>query len=574
MPHRYFITTVLLLLVLIGCAESINDAPIAVAVTEPTITETRIPATPTPVPPTPTTLPLPPPIATATVIPTQQREEPQLDPTETPIPTPTATPIRPCKLPDDFLKDAQLSASTTSIRLGGDAEVTVQLNLEPCEQLSIEEDPFFVINMYASPLPLDAPDRSSFAPGRFTNCAPVTICTGNIYLSAFGPLGRASEFYVTLDGSTQLKFDVIYEPATLLARTDGVVIPPSRPGSQHAIMFPRDRYLLMNGEVWVSDSAEMSIDPIAIERLQRVTDQIRNGALPDPNTGRDDLRIFYFGGASQIQTNVKRFETDSWTGIRYLTQYAQAVDPITNEELRYMFIGVSHDGKYAMQASFPIAQSDLLALEESVDFSGSFNPTEYYERVEDMLNAAAPSTFSPTLAQLDEAIAALELNPNQAETPEIRETLAEPSLNFDEFRNAERIPFTPSGRHLLYEGTPYILSLSPNCNDPLGPNSASAVLLELPTDVDPVEWATYHHADFGNEYDDVFPEQHALFDGTVELKNVEFGKETIVRGTADEAEIDIVDYRIVTSDLLFANGVLAPALDIGPYRCSTSTIEN
>ena len=109
-------------------------------------------------------------------------------------------------------------------------------------------------------------------------------------------------------------------------------------------------------------------------------------------------------------------------GSRVLTQFAQDAWPINNEDLVYVFQGLTKDGRYYISAFLPVTASflpehvDDAAAVPAVDgipfpaFNSSDFGSEYasYQKaVRDKLNASSPEEFSPALDTLDTLIESL-----------------------------------------------------------------------------------------------------------------------------------------------------------------------
>ena len=113
------------------------------------------------------------------------------------------------------------------------------------------------------------------------------------------------------------------------------------------------------------------------------------------------------------QTQILKFQNGS--GVRFLTEYAQYPDTVNNADLFYEFQGLTADGKYYIIAILP-ASNPMLAFNADpqtnipsggIAFPGADNPNAiptYYANVVNLLNTAAPNSFSPALGSLDTLI--------------------------------------------------------------------------------------------------------------------------------------------------------------------------
>lgn len=61
-----------------------------------------------------------------------------------------------------------------------------------------------------------------------------------------------------------------------------------------------------------------------------------------------------FNAGQVFHSNERPFAFQNGTGIRFLTQYAQAPYPVNNFSLFYTFQGLTNDGKYYVAAILPI----------------------------------------------------------------------------------------------------------------------------------------------------------------------------------------------------------------------------
>ncbi len=98
-------------------------------------------------------------------------------------------------------------------------------------------------------------------------------------------------------------------------------------------------------------------------------------------------------------------------GVRFITEYSDGPNPITNLNIIYTFQGLTDDGKYWVAVTFPISNPILPADDsspwppEGYTFeSWSQNYDAYVSQVKDALEAQALDSFSPTIDNLDSLI--------------------------------------------------------------------------------------------------------------------------------------------------------------------------
>lgn len=120
--------------------------------------------------------------------------------------------------------------------------------------------------------------------------------------------------------------------------------------------------------------------------------------------------------ASQMfHAQVAYLDFASGRGIRYLTQHAQGLMPVSNDQLFYTFQGLTTDGSAYIAVFFPIAASslpataaDALALPQMTDFlTNPESNLNYVGTTVAALNALEPSAFDPDLSRLDALIGSL-----------------------------------------------------------------------------------------------------------------------------------------------------------------------
>jgi len=96
------------------------------------------------------------------------------------------------------------------------------------------------------------------------------------------------------------------------------------------------------------------------------------------------------------------------SGVRFITQYGQAIAPISNDAAIYAFIGLTDDGKYLLSATMPVKHLmfvDNVYQDPPGGWDYFINNFENYRNdMETMMSAMAPETFGPSLLSLDEMI--------------------------------------------------------------------------------------------------------------------------------------------------------------------------
>jgi hypothetical protein len=134
--------------------------------------------------------------------------------------------------------------------------------------------------------------------------------------------------------------------------------------------------------------------------------------LQSPAEVKDMPFLPLFNAAQMMHAQVQYKDFKNGRGVRYLTQFSQAILPINNHDLIYTFQGLTSDGRYYVAAVLPVNQPSLPA-DEKVDanlppeFTSDF--PAYLANMVKLLNSQAPNTFTPDLSLLDAMLSSLEI---------------------------------------------------------------------------------------------------------------------------------------------------------------------
>jgi hypothetical protein len=125
-----------------------------------------------------------------------------------------------------------------------------------------------------------------------------------------------------------------------------------------------------------------------------------------------------------IRAQVQWLDFGSGIGVRFLTQYNQAANPINNEGLVYIFQGITNDGLHGVTAVFPLDAAGLPdgpAMEEPAYTAFIENIEAEMTAVIEHLNAAPDSDFDPSLSQLDALVQSINITPTADDFPVVIE---------------------------------------------------------------------------------------------------------------------------------------------------------
>lgn len=170
----------------------------------------------------------------------------------------------------------------------------------------------------------------------------------------------------------------------------------------------------------VSGEAQIHVYPLAAldETWEQQVTTLDQLLVQKPSNPADPLPLLPPTNAAQMfHAQIAYLDFDNGRGIRYLTQYAQGIMPVSNDQLFYTFQGLTADGSAYVVAFVPIAASslpatttDALALPEMTGFlTNPESNLSYINTTVDALNALAPSAFDPDLSRLDALVRSLSI---------------------------------------------------------------------------------------------------------------------------------------------------------------------
>ena len=100
------------------------------------------------------------------------------------------------------------------------------------------------------------------------------------------------------------------------------------------------------------------------------------------------------------------------SGYRFIGRWAQDANPVTNQNLFYVYQGFTNDGRYLVSFFYPVTTEALPSIEDvsAEEFDRLANDYDAYmaEKTE-LLNGLGSTDFTPTLDALDALVASLEI---------------------------------------------------------------------------------------------------------------------------------------------------------------------
>lgn len=106
-------------------------------------------------------------------------------------------------------------------------------------------------------------------------------------------------------------------------------------------------------------------------------------------------------------------ESASKSGYRFVGRWEQGANPVTNQNLRFVYQGFTNDGAYLVSFFSPITTTALpdtagdVPAEQMAQFNS--DPAAYLAAQADALNALASSDWQPAINQLDAVVASLRI---------------------------------------------------------------------------------------------------------------------------------------------------------------------
>lgn len=173
---------------------------------------------------------------------------------------------------------------------------------------------------------------------------------------------------------------------------------------------------------------EIRVYPAAdYERLATSLEPLRT-ALAANDTAYRYGRWLNVNAAQVLQAQLRGQAFQNGTGVRFLAHFAQAVWPFSNDDLTYIFVGLTADGAALVTVTLPV-QAPTLPADGGIWQTGGLPPIPtlaadnanvdaalqailaFNDRAAAELETLSADAFTPGLAQLDALIAALRVGP-------------------------------------------------------------------------------------------------------------------------------------------------------------------
>lgn len=158
--------------------------------------------------------------------------------------------------------------------------------------------------------------------------------------------------------------------------------------------------------------------------LDKEVDKLKALLAQQPDTRKGEIPYIPFIDASQaFRAHVKRADFQNGKGIVFLTQYNIEPTLINNQQLTYIFQGITEDGKYYVLATFPASASILsdnnaaknhlgYTLPEFFDKNAEANQKAYdayIAKVSGELEKLPPDKFNPDLTLFEKLVRSIRI---------------------------------------------------------------------------------------------------------------------------------------------------------------------
>ncbi len=163
------------------------------------------------------------------------------------------------------------------------------------------------------------------------------------------------------------------------------------------------------------DISRSSFCIIPTEGMDEYVKELKYYITEKPALDMPDGHVFiptpYNGAAQLIHAQMSYIDTNTLQGVRFVTRYAQMDYYIGGNTLRYDFSGLTRGGNFII---FLEHGADTELLSDKVPNTAQLSallkdPSKYYKRVIDTLNAGSSADFSPNLDILDAIVKSIRI---------------------------------------------------------------------------------------------------------------------------------------------------------------------
>lgn len=166
-------------------------------------------------------------------------------------------------------------------------------------------------------------------------------------------------------------------------------------------------------EMWEDAGNEsVSTSMEAIEQVSFNMVRPENGSLPtlpvEERVGANDIAVQFGRAVPAGQVNES---SATQTGYRFVGRWGQSPNPVTNQNLRYVYQGFTNDGYYLVSFWYPVTSSQIADVPTDEAIAQIESDLEGYMASEnERLDGLATSDWDPDLTTLDALVASLEID--------------------------------------------------------------------------------------------------------------------------------------------------------------------
>jgi heat shock protein HslJ/uncharacterized protein YraI len=175
-----------------------------------------------------------------------------------------------------------------------------------------------------------------------------------------------------------------------------------QPGDPIFYIIPKAAYL----EMW-----ESAADPGVQNTMSLLEIALAEQPTPIPAEGMPVLPNEQVTGYNDLAVQGRYFSFDRGYGVRFVGRFNQDPNPVTNQDLFYIFQGFSHDGNYFYSFFYPVTTGVLpnTAADVSEEEMSRLNQdsSAYMAERAQALNALAPADWDASLETLDSLVSSL-----------------------------------------------------------------------------------------------------------------------------------------------------------------------
>ena len=183
----------------------------------------------------------------------------------------------------------------------------------------------------------------------------------------------------------------------------GVVNPQDRlPGDPIIYILPVDEYQ----QLW-----EQEGDDSVTRRIEQLQEMLDEQPEPFPTSGLPVLPFEEVSGVNDLAVQGEYLEFDWFSGMRFVGRFSQDPNPVTNEDLYYIFQGFNEDSSCLISFFYPVRTDLVPEIAEDVSEDEiadvDSDPSAYLDQKIEDLNNLIASDWEPDLNTLDAVIGSL-----------------------------------------------------------------------------------------------------------------------------------------------------------------------